>query len=173
MNRREKLANWIAQQHEGQLIRKTTLPYVHHLVAVAEMADIVPLGYEIGLCHDLLEDTEVTTDLLREALLKFDYSDAEAKIIVHAVVELTDHFTKATYPDWSKSERKQKEAERLASISPVAQTVKYADLIYNLDWMVINKPGKLEKYLRKKKSLIKLMDNGNMSLRLTLIKHFG
>lgn len=87
---------------------------------------------------------------MREALLKFNYSKADTQIIVDAIVELTDHFIKTIYPAWQKSDRKQKEAERLATISPVAQTVKYADLTYNIDWMVIYQPGKLEEYRLKK-----------------------
>ncbi|WCT13765.1 hypothetical protein [Mucilaginibacter jinjuensis] len=170
MTGRKKLITWVEQQHKGQLIRKTTLPYVHHLKAVAEMADVAPLGYEIGLCHDLLEDTTVTTDALRQALLKCGYSEAETLVIVNGVVDLTNVFTKKAYPEWKKPVRKNKEAERLATISPLAQTVKYADLMYNIDWMLTFDTKHVKKYLREKKSLLKVMSKGDHSLHLKLMR---
>ncbi len=56
MNRRLKLINWVKEQHEGQLIKETQVPYLEHLLAVANrVSALAPLTYEIGLCHDLLE----------------------------------------------------------------------------------------------------------------------
>ncbi|WP_208094449.1 hypothetical protein [Mucilaginibacter agri] len=173
MTSRGKLLTWVERQHKDQLVRKTTLPYIHHLKAVAEMADVDPLGYEIGLCHDLLEDTAVTIDGLHCALLNFNYSKAHALVIVNAVVELTNVFTKDKFPEWKKSVRKEKEAERLATISPLAQTVKYADLIYNINWMSTFDLKHLKKYLRKKKFLLKVMCKGDGSLYRELIQSLG
>ncbi|WCT13309.1 hypothetical protein [Mucilaginibacter jinjuensis] len=170
MTGREKLLAWIEQQHEGQLIRKTKLPYSHHLKAVAEMADVAPSGYETGLCHDLLEDTTVTIDALHLALLNFGYSEVEALVIVNGVVDLTNVYTKKAYQGWKKPIRKKKEAERLATISPLAQTVKYADLIYNLDWMLTFDTKHIKKYLRKKKALLEIMTNGDQYLHRKLMR---
>jgi len=40
-------------------MRLSGKPYITHLVFVSEMAGAsVSFGYEIGLCHDLLEDLE-------------------------------------------------------------------------------------------------------------------
>jgi hypothetical protein len=58
---REGLSAWIKQRHKGQLILQTDRPYFDHLVFIAELSGaVMPLGYEIGLCHDLLEETAVT-----------------------------------------------------------------------------------------------------------------
>jgi len=55
MNRQELLLRWVKIQHEGQRIRLTEVPYLKHLTDVAELSVVVSFGYEVGLCHDLLE----------------------------------------------------------------------------------------------------------------------
>lgn len=103
----EKLAHWVGGKHSGQLIKCTEKPYFNHLIAVAEMAKpVVALGYEIGLCHDLLEDTDVSEEELHSALISFGYTIIDANLITTCVKELTDVFTAAAFPDWSKAERK-------------------------------------------------------------------
>lgn len=170
MNRKEKLLTWIEKQHEGQLIKDTSEPYLNHLTEVARLASIIPLGYEIGLCHDLFEETKITESDLKSALTTFNYNQAEADIISIAVTELTDVFTKKDYPDLSKSVRKKMEAERLANISPAAQTVKYADLIYNIGWMLEHDRKHVKKYLKRKRLLIKYMKAGHTFLRDQVIQ---
>lgn len=160
-----KLYNWVALKHYRQLIRKTGEPYFSHLKAVADMAGpAVFMGYEIGLCHDLLEDTDTTARQLRDALLSFGYKNAAANLITSCVVELTDVFTAAAYPGLSKSDRKKKEAARLITISPAAQTVKYADLIYNIDWVLMYDQKHAERYLNKKQQLLTALDKGERGL---------
>jgi len=161
-----RLAAWVSLKHQGQIIRRTTEPYFNHLAAVAEMASpVVTLGYEIGLCHDLLEDTDTTGPELLHALLSFGYTDAEAKLITSSVVELTDVFTRTAYPNLSKSERKARESARLVKISAAAQTVKYGDLIYNIAWVVKYNHRHAKKYLLKKRSLLAALKRGDEGLR--------
>src|SRR5579862_5899348 len=125
-----RLAHWVQKKHRGQLIKHTGDSYFTHLIAVAEMAGPVTLwGYEIGLCHDLLEDTETSREELLTTLIRFNYNTNEAEYITNKVAELTDEFTADAYPDLSREIRKEKEALRLCRISAGAQTVKYADLI--------------------------------------------
>ncbi|MEO6631026.1 MAG: hypothetical protein ABIN13_04865, partial [Mucilaginibacter sp.] len=93
------LTEWVAKKHNGQTKKYTGDPYFMHLEAVAAMAKQATLmGYEIGLCHDILEDTGVTRNELFEALLEFGYDDMEANYITVRVVELTDVFKSSTYP---------------------------------------------------------------------------
>ena len=162
----EQLTDWVMHRHQGQLIRKTNDPYFYHLFAVAEMAGpLTRLGYEIGLCHDLLEDTPTTAKDLLQALINFGYTGEEAGYITGCVVELTEVFTLALYPALSKKERREKEAARLAAISPGAQTVKYADLLYNIGWVLQYTPKKAKKYLKRKERLVSRMINGDAGLR--------
>ncbi|SEM78019.1 hypothetical protein SAMN05192574_101789 [Mucilaginibacter gossypiicola] len=169
MNRRDKLLDWIKQRHKGQLIRGTAEHYIDHLIAVAELASITPLGYETGLCHDLFEDTETTEAELFSALISFDYTDREAHLIVNCTVELTDVFTKKNYPELKKKDRKAREAARLAAISSTAQTVKYADLIYNIRWVLRYDLKHALKYLSKKRLLLAVMKSGEPSLHLKAV----
>lgn len=165
----ERLTEWVALKHKGQIIRRTDLPYFKHLITVATLAGaVVELGYETGLCHDLLEDTTVTSTELYDALSGFGYSDNDAGLITKCVVELTDVFTDAAYPDLSKKERKNLESARLATISGLAQTVKYGDLIDNISWVLKYDQKHAKKYLKKKQLLLESLTWGNLNLRQQL-----
>lgn len=169
MNPVTQLTAWVALKHQGQIIRRTTIPYFNHLTAVAEMAGpLEELGYETGLCHDLLEDTDTTSSELWNALLSFGYTEKQADKITSSVVELTDVFTAVAYPELSKKERKKKEADRLVSISATAQTVKYADLIYNIEWVLKFDQKHAGKYLKKKKLLMESLNRGDAGLQKQL-----
>ena len=54
---------------------------------------------------------------------------------------------------------------RLADISPDAQTVKYADLIFNINWMLRFGGEKLPNYLKRKQSLLEQLSDGDEVLR--------
>jgi (p)ppGpp synthase/HD superfamily hydrolase len=165
------LKKWLKYRYRGKKIRITEKPYYTHLTAVSKMAARCTLfGSEIGLCHDLLEDTTVTPGELMATLVNFGYQSNDAIYITSVVKELTDVFTPLAYPHLKKRERKAKENKRLLLISPDAQTVKYCDLIYNIDWMLINNRQKAKKYLKKKKWLINRLDKGNDQLHLTTMK---
>ena len=174
MEARQRLREWVQKKHSGQLIRRTKEPYFNHLTAVAEMAaPVLTRGYEIGLCHDLLEDTPTTQEELTAALLRFGYPDREAEFITSCVVELTDVFTAKAYPELRKTERKDREAARLIRMSSAAQTVKYADLMYNLKWVLQYDQQHAGKYIRKKALLLAEMTGGNEELRQQAINCFS
>jgi (p)ppGpp synthase/HD superfamily hydrolase len=161
-----KLLHWIEGKYIRNKIKISGEPYFTHLLAVAETtASATVLGYEIGLCHDLLEDYPVSPEDLSLTLTGFGYTGEQAACITSIVVELTDVYTETAYPDLHKSERKAKETARLLSISGAAQTVKYADLIYNIAWTLKNEPQKAKKYLKKKKKLLASMTKGDPELR--------
>lgn len=162
----EKLALWVSVKHQGQIIRRTDQPYFNHLETVAELAgSAVEMGYEIGLCHDLLEDTDTTETELFNALLSFGYTNAQSNLISGCVAELTDVFTAIAYPDLDKAERKKRESARLATISATAQTVKYGDLIDNINWVLIHDQKHAKKYLKKKQLLLRNLNRGDDGLR--------
>lgn len=165
------LKRWVKYKYRGKTIRKTGKPYYNHLSAISEMAKKrTPFGAEIGLCHDLLEDTPVTPGELMTTLVKFGYESNDAIYITSVVKELTDVFTVASFPKLKKRDRKAKEIKRLLTISPGAQTVKYCDLIYNIGWMLNNNRKKAKKYLKKKKWLVNKLDKGNDQLQKTTLK---
>lgn len=163
---RKRLLTWIKTTYAGRLIRMSGEPYLTHLTAVADLAaPALPFGYEIGLCHDLLEDTGMSAAEFEAALIRLGYGSGDARFITSIVTELTDVYTKTAFPDFSKKERKAKEADRLAAISANAQTVKYADLIYNVQWTLANEPEKAQAYATHKLALLSRMDKGDLLLR--------
>jgi (p)ppGpp synthase/HD superfamily hydrolase len=165
MNRRLQLINWVRAQHDGQLIKESGEPYFAHVLTVANtVAESGTLTYEIGLCHDLLEKTHITASSLQAALLSFGYTAAEAAPISDCVVELTRHFTKEASP-LPKKIRKDLEDERLLMISADAQTVKYADLLYNADWMMQYDRHHAKAYLERKIELVTALTAGDTALR--------
>jgi hypothetical protein len=162
LSKRSELYEWVKAQHKGQLIRKTKLPYFEHLIFVAELAGpAAPLTYEIGLCHDLIEKTETDLFMLASALRSFGYPVDDTAHITTTVAQLT----RAHHPDLSNRNRKALEAERLINSSADVQTVKYADLLYNAEWMIDHQPKKAQKYLGRKIRLIAAMTKGDAELR--------
>jgi (p)ppGpp synthase/HD superfamily hydrolase len=169
--RQAGLSRWVSRQHAGQLIRRTAEPYFNHLLRVAEMAaPFTPLGYEAGLCHDLIEKTNITSLTLLLTLPELGYAQKEAEEITAAVIELTDVYTKTDYPKLKKKLRKALEEDRLLKIGAIAQTVKYADLYDNILWMLKFEPAKTSKYLQRKKELISRMDDGDLLLRQRVLE---
>ncbi len=159
---RLNLFAFVVLKHYGQVRKYTGEPYVNHLRAVAEMADgKCKFGYEIGLCHDLLEDTDCTFNELDEALKRFEYEIFDRVIIAGSVNELTDIYTPEAFPQLNRAKRKALEAQRLSTISYEAQTVKYCDLINNTESIVKYDEGFAVKYLAEKATILKEMNKGN------------
>lgn len=165
-NRQKLLQEWVAGKYAGRLIPLSGEPYFHHAHTVGKTAArYLHTGYEIVLCHDLLEDRIATTAELRAVLQALIYNSQEIEEMLGAVHELTDVYTVEAFPDMTKKERRKKEHLRLVAISAPAQTVKYADLIYNIGWVMRYEPKKAKRYLKRKLKLLNLMDQGDMELR--------
>lgn len=160
--RQASLYAFCVLHHHTQKRKYTNEPYINHCIAVAEMADtLCDFGWEIGMCHDLLEDTECDSFELYNALKRFGYSIENSKFIVGRVLELTDKYTHENYPDFNRAIRKKLEAKRLHGISYAAQTVKYCDLINNTDSIVKYDKGFAVKYIAEKREILEGMKGGN------------
>lgn len=161
-----QLLQFVTIQHGGQKRKYTGQPYVVHLIAVAECAEDhqLILGYEIGLCHDLFEDTACTEQQLRTALLAYGYTAAEVDFIIKGTWDLTDKYIAADYPHQNRKQRKQMEVERLATIGANSQSIKYCDLIDNTQSIVKHDQGFARVYLKEKANLLKVMNKGNQFL---------
>ncbi|HUM65644.1 MAG TPA: hypothetical protein PLV32_07365 [Chitinophagaceae bacterium] len=81
------------------------------------------------------------------------------------VVELTDVYTKAQYPDLNRRQRKAKEFERLAGVSAQAQNIKYADIIDNSQDISNAEADFARIALHEYKTLVGVMVAGNTQLR--------
>lgn len=167
-DRQVKLLDFVKIAHKDQLRKYTNEPYITHLIAVSDKVisyvDKYPLIWEVALCHDLFEDTEVVYRQLYSSLVKFGYLDSEATNICHGVNNLTDKYTSEDYPDWNRNQRKRSESIRLASISPMSQTAKYADMIDNTSSIVDHDHKFAEVYLKEKSMYLQVMRNGEWDL---------
>jgi (p)ppGpp synthase/HD superfamily hydrolase len=155
------------RSHGGQLRKYCNDRYIVHPVRVMERC--AQLGASraqlaAALLHDVLEDTPVSEeDLLR--FLRSVMGEGEALHTLELVIELTDVFTSAAYPQWKRRRRKEEELERMQKISAEAQTIKYADIIDNTLDIVQNDPNFAPKFLKECRQLLTAMSAGNPELR--------
>src|SRR5690606_31754606 len=126
--------NYADQAHGSQMRKFSGERYIAHPVRVMELVlefnnDVAVLS--AALLHDVLEDTSVSAEEMR-AFLETVLPAQEAGRTVDIVIELTDVFVKRDYPSLNRRVRKDHEFGRLATVSPEAQTIKYADIIDNV-----------------------------------------
>ena len=164
--RQLKLLAYVIEQHGTQKRRYNFEPYWFHLVRVGvKLETLIPLGTEVGLCHDLIEDVPgLTLAVLTAALDSFGYSKHEVDYIVTLVKDLTDVYTPEAYPNLNRSERKKLEAHRLWFIEPNAQTAKYVDLEDNTSTIVPYDPDFARIYLLEKDYILSKMNKGKASM---------
>lgn len=159
------LQDFVSMKHEGQVRKYTGEPYFNHVYNVSQIAKkYAELGEEIGLCHDLFEDTDCGDGELAMFLIHNWYYSFEAEFIVRSVFSLTDQYTHEAYPHVNREGRKMLEIERLSTISPIAQTVKYADIIDNCSTIFEHDPNFAKVYMKEKQDLLNVMREGNVDL---------
>lgn len=100
------------KQHEGQVDR-AGIPYVFHPFHLAERMDD-EISTTVALLHDVVEDTDMTFDRLKE----YGYPS----VVIDALKCLT-HDPKVDYFDYVKN----------IGTNPIATKVKIADLEHNSD----------------------------------------
>lgn len=133
----------------GQCRKYTDDPYIVHPAAVVGLLRQVtqdPHVLAAGWLHDVVEDTGVTLDTVRE-------------LFGDRVADMVDALTKrpgATPP--------QVEVQ-LHYASADAQTVKVADIIDNCLSIRIRDPDRAQRYLQLKRSQLEVMDKAHPALR--------
>lgn len=165
--RQKVLLRWVQDTHGEQKRKYTGEPYWKHCYEVAQHASEynIKLGVEIGLCHDLIEDTECTLPDLLRFLMSSGYDNKESLFITFCVDDLTDEYTKEKYPTLNRKARKELEAERLGNAHPDAQSVKYCDLINNTDSICEHDPKFAKIYLKEKKMILSRMSDGHYKIK--------
>lgn len=111
----------------------------------------IPLGIEIAILHDIVEETDTSEDDLSSLLLEAGYSDSESKNIIEGVDLLTD---KKGGPG----------NERFYSADKTYLSVKYADMLQNMKGRQKKGKEKVEKYLNKKMDILKNARQGDFWL---------
>lgn len=122
-----------------------------------------------ALLHDVLEDTTVTENEMREFLHSVMVPE-DAEHTLSLIIELTDVYTKKKYPQLNRKERKRKERDRLIEISGEAQTIKYADIIDNSIDIVEHDPDFALIFLKEYIDVLHEMDGGDPVLYREAVK---
>lgn len=139
----------------GQTRKYTGEPYVVHPIEVSELVASVN-GTEAmvaaALLHDVLEDTEVTVDLLEEQF---------GSKVADLVLWLTDI---SRPKDGNRSARKALDRQHSAAAPAAAQTIKVADLISNTRSIVAHDPGFAKVYLEEKRLLLDVLTRADPTL---------
>ncbi len=148
----------------GQRRKYTGEPYVVHPIEVSRLVDQIGGTSEMvaaALLHDVLEDTDVTFDVLEE---EFGTSVAEL------VLWLTD----VSKPeDGNRSTRKALDRQHSAAAPAEAQTIKVADLISNTRSIVAHDPGFAVVYLQEKRQLLGVLTKADERLRKMAFEQLG
>ena len=139
----------------GQTRKYTGEPYVVHPIEVSELVASVN-GTEAmvaaALLHDVLEDTEVTVDLLEEQF---------GSKVADLVLWLTDI---SRPEDGNRSARKALDRQHSAVAPAAAQTIKVADLISNTRSIIAHDPGFAKVYLEEKRLLLDVLTRADSTL---------
>lgn len=149
---RARLFATAAHAAVGQTRKYTGEPYVVHPIEVSQLVASVggtDAMVAAALLHDVLEDTDVTVDLL-EAEFGSEVADL--------VLWLTDV---STPEDGNRSTRKALDRQHSAAAPAAAQTIKVADLISNTRTIVEFDPGFAKTYLEEKRLLLEVLTRAN------------
>lgn len=153
----EKARDFAATAHGDQKRKYTGEPYVVH---TQEVADIVratggdPVMVAAAHLHDVIEDTPVTTEQVREA-----FGPAVAEL----VVALSDQIPLAF---GNRKARKRAESDRLAACDARVQTIKLADIISNARSIMERDPGfAYHAFVPECRYLVERMTKGDAVLR--------
>lgn len=159
------LLEFVKQMHEGQVRKYTNEPYWNHPYEVATIVSKhEPAGIEAALCHDLYEDTVCNENILHNKLMEVGYLLHEAFDVCNKVKELTNIFRGEAYENTNRADRKHQEAKRLSTISSIAQSVKYADIISNGSSIIFHDEDFGRVYLNEAHEILNTMRKGNISL---------
>jgi (p)ppGpp synthase/HD superfamily hydrolase len=159
----DKIKEFADRAHGNQHRKYTPERYIMHPVRVMKICEEYcneETALAAALLHDVLEDTPVRAGDITVFLLPLFGREKTAKTL-QLVKELTDEFTKQNYPHLNRRQRKEMERNRIAKTSPVAQTIKYADITDNCTEIVEHDPSFAAVFLRECKNLMKVMKNGN------------
>jgi len=152
---RARLFATAAHAAVGQTRKYTGEPYVVHPIEVSQLVASVggtDAMVAAALLHDVLEDTDVTVDLLETEF---------GSEVADLVLWLTDV---STPEDGNRSTRKALDRQHSAAAPAAAQTIKVADLISNTRTIVEFDPGFAKTYLEEKRLLLEVLTRADPTL---------
>lgn len=163
----DKITDFGDEAHGEQMRKYRPDRYMVHPKRVMEKLKNFTSDYTVlsaALLHDVLEDTEVTSNEMLDFLTTLmPIEDAERTVSL--VVELSDVYVKKDFPQLNRRTRKGKEFERLLTTSADSQTIKYADILDNSLEICDEDPQFAKVYLSEVKQILQKLDKGNAELR--------
>lgn len=167
MNKVERARIFATAAHAAvdQRRKYTNEPYIVHPTEVAAIVAGVPGAtpemIAAAWLHDVVEDTQVTEQVIRE-----EFGDAVADIVMW----LTD----VSRPeDGNRARRKAIDRAHTAQAPAEAQTVKLADLISNTKTITAYDPEFARVYLEEKRQLLEVLTRGDAGLRAVAMSTIG
>lgn len=139
----------------GQVRKYTGEPYWYHPARVAELVATAGLGQNAiaaALLHDVVEDTEITIEQIKEEF---------GNVVADYVYRLTD----VSKPhDGNRATRKRIDREHVAKGCADVHSVKVADLIDNSISIIKHDPEFAKVYLQEKRLLLDVLVKANDGL---------
>lgn len=163
----KKIIDFAEKAHGDQMRKYTPDPYIVHPIRVMKTCTHYTGKLPVlaaALLHDVLEDTEYTADELNTFLSTY-MIEHERLLTLQLVIELTDVYVRKNYPSLNRFTRKKKELKRLSKISPLAQTIKYADIIDNVRDISNGDPDFAPRYLQECLDIVTALKDGHPELR--------
>jgi (p)ppGpp synthase/HD superfamily hydrolase len=142
--------------HADQRRKYTGDPYIVHPVEVMQIlrqdsgTQVSEEQCIAAVLHDVVEDTPVTLSSIERRF---------GETVAALVFDLTEQVVPG-----NRKVRKEAERQRLATISPAAQSIKYADLISNTKSIVEYDADFARVYLAEKSLILEVMTEGDESL---------
>lgn len=158
-----KLLRLAQEAHHGQK-RKDGEDYFDHCIEVAAIASFFcsaePFIAEIGICHDLFEDTSISYRYLLDMMIVYGYSREQAVIVCDAVKCLSCPESSHT-----RAVKKARYARQVAEGSSAVQNAKIADIVSNFLSTGVHTPEFLARYVEEKRYQISLLREVNPALK--------
>tara|TARA_R110000782_G_scaffold10750_12_gene33296 strand:- start:1755 stop:2336 length:582 start_codon:yes stop_codon:yes gene_type:complete len=155
--------------HDEQVRKYTGERYIVHPIEVAKKV-MTAKYYNINMViaaifHDVIEDTPHDEDKLRMLTECYEQTttdtDFNLKDTIDLVVELTDVTLRS---EGNRSYRKQKDCDRLATISDDAKTIKLADIICNSKSIIREDPEFAKVWMREMATRVEILERGDRIL---------
>lgn len=154
----EEALEFARKAHGEQQRKYTKEAYIEHPKRVAQIVKTVPHTTEMicaAYLHDVVEDTPVSIEEIEQEF------GSKVAGLVH---ELTDEYIKENYQHLNRKNRKKKEVQRQAKMSPEAKTIKLADVIDNTRDIIKNDRDFARKYVPEMEALTEALQGGNFKL---------
>lgn len=153
---RAKIFATAAHAAVNQRRKYTEEPYIVHPEQVANFVANVPGAtpemIAAAWLHDVVEDTEVTNDLITE-------------IFGDVVGEYVGWVTDVSRPEYgNRKMRKKMDRDYIAAAPGQAQTIKLADIISNCSSIMMHDPAFAKVYFEEKRLLLTVLTKGDVGL---------